>query len=170
MSCRPFFSEVARLPRQAGTVSAQPDIGEACQMRPRRSQNRTPIHAYLRRQVVIIGSGPAGLILGGCWRGPASMPSSSSGKSRDFVLSRIRAGVLEDGTVNLLRDLGVGARMDREGLPHDGFALGLNSRRLRIDVKGLTGKPVMVYGQTRSPCDLMDARVAAGAHHDLRGR
>jgi p-hydroxybenzoate 3-monooxygenase len=115
-----------------------------------------------RRQVVIIGSGPAGLILGGLLARAGIDAVILERKSRDYVLSRIRAGVLEDGTVNLLRDLGVGVRMDREGLPHEGFALGLNSRRLRIDVKGLTGKLVMVYGQTEITRDLMDARVAAG--------
>ena len=82
----------------------------------------------------------------------------------DYVLGRIRAGVLEQGTADLLREAGAGARMDAEGLLHDGFELVLNGRRVRIDLKALTGgKQVMVYGQTEVTRDLMQARAASGA-------
>jgi p-hydroxybenzoate 3-monooxygenase len=84
-------------------------------------------------------------------------------KSRDYVLSRIRAGVLEEGTVDILRRIGVAGRLEREGLRHDGFALGHANRRLRVDLAELTGgKHVTVYGQTEVTRDLMDHRLASG--------
>src|SRR5690606_39940127 len=67
---------------------------------------------------------------------------------RSYVLGRIRAGVLEQGTVELLREAGAGERMNREGLPHDGFHIGVDGELQRIDLKQLTGKQVLVYGQT----------------------
>jgi p-hydroxybenzoate 3-monooxygenase len=80
-----------------------------------------------------------------------------------YVLGRIRAGVLEQTTVDLLDEAGVGARMHAEGLVHDGFELCFGGQRHRIDLHGLTGgKRVMVYGQTEVTRDLMDARSAAG--------
>jgi p-hydroxybenzoate 3-monooxygenase len=80
------------------------------------------------------------------------------------VLGRIRAGVLEQGMVDLLREAQAGARMDREGHVHDGFTLSFNGKRERIDLKSLTGgSTVMVYGQTEVTRDLMDARAAKGA-------
>jgi p-hydroxybenzoate 3-monooxygenase len=78
------------------------------------------------------------------------------------VLGRIRAGVLEQVTVDLLDELGVGARMHAEGLPHDGFDLCFEGQRHRIDLHALTGKRVTVYGQTEITRDLMDARTASG--------
>jgi p-hydroxybenzoate 3-monooxygenase len=82
-------------------------------------------------------------------------------RSADYVLGRIRAGVLEQVTVDLLDELGVGARMHAEGLPHDGFELCFAGQRHRIDLHGLTGKRVMVYGQTEVTRDLMQAREAS---------
>ncbi len=78
------------------------------------------------------------------------------------MLSRIRAGVLEFGTVDLLHEAGVGARMDREGFVHDGTHIALQNRGFRIDFKALTGKQVMVYGQTEVTADLYKARDAMG--------
>jgi len=84
-------------------------------------------------------------------------------RSREHVLSRIRAGVLERGTVELLKSVGAAERLEHEGLRHDGFALGYNNHSLRIDVNGLTGgKSVTVYGQTEVTRDLMSARERSG--------
>jgi p-hydroxybenzoate 3-monooxygenase len=83
-------------------------------------------------------------------------------QSRDYVLSRIRAGVLEQGTVALLEQAGVGERVHREGLPHDGVLLQFDSRLHRIDFRDLVGKSVTVYGQTEVTRDLMNARDAVG--------
>ncbi len=116
-----------------------------------------------RTQVAIIGSGPAGLLLGALLAKAGVDAVILERKSRDYVLSRIRAGVLEQGTVDILRSVGVANRLDAEGLPHDGFALGFANRRFRIDLKSLTGGAhVTVYGQTEVTRDLMDARAAAG--------
>jgi len=84
-------------------------------------------------------------------------------KSKDYVLGRIRAGVLEQGAVGLIREAGAGARLDREGLVHDGTEILFQGNRRRIDFKALTGKTVTVYGQTEVTRDLMDAREAIGA-------
>jgi p-hydroxybenzoate 3-monooxygenase len=117
----------------------------------------------MRTQVIIIGSGPCGLILGALLAKAGIEAVILERQSRDYVLSRIRAGVLEQGTVEMLRGLGVANRLDREGLPHTGFALGFDSRRFRIDLAALTGgKHVTVYGQTEVTRDLMDARAGAG--------
>jgi p-hydroxybenzoate 3-monooxygenase len=125
----------------------------------------------MRTQVAIIGAGPAGLLLGQLLhvRGIASVVLER--RSRDYVLSRIRAGVLEQGTVDLLAEAGVDSRLRREGLVHEGFAVGFHARRLRIDLKRLTGKTVTVYGQTEVTRDLMEARDAAGlrAVYDAEG-
>jgi p-hydroxybenzoate 3-monooxygenase len=116
----------------------------------------------MRTQVAIIGSGPAGLLLGALLHKAGIDAVILERKDRDYVLARIRAGVLEQGTVNLLASVGVDARLKAEGLPHDGFAMGFANRRLRIDLAALTGKHVTVYGQTEVTRDLMDARLAAG--------
>ena len=107
--------------------------------------------------VVIIGGGPAGLLLGRLL-GLAGVESIIlERQSRDHVLARVRAGVLEWGTVEALRAAGVGERMDREGTVHDGVGLSFSGRHVRIDFKGLTGKGVMVYGQTQVTKDLYAA-------------
>jgi p-hydroxybenzoate 3-monooxygenase len=117
-----------------------------------------------RTQIAIVGAGPAGLLLGQLLHRAGVETVILERQSRAYVEARIRAGVLEQGTVDLLDEAGVGARMHREGLPHDGFDLAYDGLRHRIDLAGLTGgKHVMVYGQTELTKDLGDARAAAGA-------
>ncbi|MGR3571997.1 4-hydroxybenzoate 3-monooxygenase [Brevirhabdus sp.] len=115
----------------------------------------------MRTQVCIIGGGPSGLLLSQILHRAGIDTVVLERKSRDYVLGRIRAGVLEWGTVELLRSAGVGARMDAEGFAHDGTFLALQNRGFRIDFRQLTGKQVMVYGQTEVTRDLYDARAAA---------
>jgi p-hydroxybenzoate 3-monooxygenase len=116
----------------------------------------------MRTQVVIVGAGPSGLLLGALL-GKAGIDNVIvEARSAEYVLGRIRAGVLEQVSVDLLDEVGVGARMHAEGLPHDGFDLCFGGQRHRIDLFGLTGKRVMVYGQTELTRDLMDARKASG--------
>lgn len=118
----------------------------------------------MKTQVAIIGAGPAGLLLGQLLHKAGIDSVILERQTPDYVLSRIRAGVLEQGTADLLREAGASPRMDAEGLLHDGFELVLNGRRERIDLKALTGgKQVMVYGQTEVTRDLMQARAASGA-------
>lgn len=118
----------------------------------------------MKTQVAIIGAGPAGLLLGQLLHKAGIDSVILERQTPDYVLGRIRAGVLEQGTADLLRQAGASARMDAEGLLHDGFELVLNGRRERIDLKALTGgKQVMVYGQTEVTRDLMQARAANGA-------
>jgi p-hydroxybenzoate 3-monooxygenase len=116
-----------------------------------------------RTQVAIIGSGPAGLLLGQFLHKAGIDTIILERHTRDHVVGRIRAGVLEQGTVGLIDEAGCGARMHREGLIHDGIELSIRGVHHRIDFKDLTGKSVMVYGQTEVTRDLMDARAAAGA-------
>ncbi|HJV69678.1 4-hydroxybenzoate 3-monooxygenase [Ideonella sp.] len=116
----------------------------------------------MRTQVAIIGAGPAGLLLGALLHKYGVDHVILERQTPDYVLGRIRAGVLEQVAVDLLDEAGVGARMHREGLPHDGFSLAFDGGHHRIDLHGLTGKRVMVYGQTELTRDLMDARRAAG--------
>jgi p-hydroxybenzoate 3-monooxygenase len=117
----------------------------------------------MRTQVVIIGSGPAGLLLGQLLAKEGIETVILEQKSKDYVLGRIRAGVLEQGSVGLIEDAGAGARMRREGLVHEGTEIAFGGVRHRIDFKALTGKTVMVYGQTEVTRDLMDARAEIGA-------
>ncbi|GAB2785775.1 4-hydroxybenzoate 3-monooxygenase [Halomonas shantousis] len=118
----------------------------------------------MKTQVAIIGAGPSGLLLGQLLHRQGIDNVIVERRSGEYVLGRIRAGVLEQGMVDLLREAGVDTRMEQEGLPHDGFELAFANRRVRIDLKGLTGgKTVMVYGQTEVTRDLMEAREAAGA-------
>ena len=117
----------------------------------------------MRTQVAIIGAGPSGLLLGQLLHQAGIDNVIIERQSPDYVLGRIRAGVLEQVTVDLLDEAGVGARMHREGLVHGGFEMLFQGARHRIDLERLTGgKNVMVYGQTEVTHDLMDARSAAG--------
>ena len=116
-----------------------------------------------RTQVAIIGAGPSGLLLGQLLHNAGIDNVIFERRSGDYVLSRIRAGVLEQTTADLLDQAGVGARMHREGLVHDGIELSFGGARHRIDLRGLTkGKQVVIYGQTEVTHDLMDARRAFG--------
>jgi len=117
----------------------------------------------MRVQVAIVGSGPAGLLLGQLLHRAGIDTLILEQRSRDHVLGRIRAGVLEQGAVDLLDEAGVGARLHAEGLVHGGVEISFGGRRHRIDLQGLTGSNVTVYGQTEVTRDLMDARAAAGA-------
>ena len=117
----------------------------------------------MRTQVAIIGGGPAGLLLSHILHRNGIDNVVLERQSRAYVLDRIRAGVLEAGTVALLREVGLGARMDREGHPHDGSAIAWEGRpRFFIDTKKYTGKQLMAYGQTSITEDLYAARDAAG--------
>lgn len=117
----------------------------------------------MRTQVAIIGAGPAGLLLGQLLSRAGIDNVILERRSADYVLSRIRAGVLEQGMVDLLHEAGVGERLDREGLVHDGFALAFRGTLHRIDLKELSGgKTVTVYGQTEVTHDLIDARQRLG--------
>ena len=117
----------------------------------------------MRVQVAIIGSGPAGLLLGQLLHRAGIDAIIIEQRSKHYVLDRIRAGVLEMGTVEMLDRLGVGKRLHAEGLVHDGVEISYSAGRQRIDLTGLTGRHVVVYGQTEVTRDLMDAREAAGA-------
>jgi len=117
----------------------------------------------MRTQVAIIGAGPSGLLLGQLLFKAGIDNVIVERQSGEYVLSRIRAGVLEQVSVDLLDECGVGARMHREGLVHKGIELLFKGARHRIDFPSLTGgKTVTVYGQTEVTHDLMDARKAEG--------
>lgn len=122
-----------------------------------------------RTQVAIIGAGPAGLLLGQLLHKAGIDATIIEQRSGDYVLGRIRAGVLEPGTVGLLDAVGASARLHAEGLVHDGTLLAFGGVNHHIDFKALTGKTVTVYGQTEVTRDLMDARAACGAttHYEV---
>ena len=123
----------------------------------------------MRTQVAIIGSGPSGLLLGRLLSRAGIESVILERSSREHVLGRIRAGVLEQGTVDLLHEAGVGARLRAEGLPHAGFSIAFDDRLHRIDLAGLTGKHVTVYGQTEVTHDLIESREADGlaTHYEV---
>ncbi|MCU4178680.1 4-hydroxybenzoate 3-monooxygenase [Bosea sp. BH3] len=117
----------------------------------------------MRTQVAIIGAGPAGLLLGQLLSRAGIDNVILERRDRDYVLSRIRAGVLEQGMVDLLQEAGVSERLGREGLVHDGFSLAFHGVLHRIDLEELTGgRTVTVYGQTEVTRDLVEARQALG--------
>lgn len=116
----------------------------------------------MKTQVAIIGAGPAGLLLGHLLGAEGIECVVVERATPDYVLGRIRAGVLEGGTTDLLTQLGLDARLKAEGIPHDGFCLADGERLIRIDVAALTGKHVTVYGQTEVTRDLMDAAPERG--------
>ncbi|MGY2681430.1 p-hydroxybenzoate 3-monooxygenase [Pseudomonas tolaasii] len=118
----------------------------------------------LKTQVAIIGAGPSGLLLGQLLHNAGIQTLIVERQRADYVKGRIRAGVLEQGMVDLLREAGVSRRMDAEGLVHHGFELALDGQLSPIDLNALTGgQSVMVYGQTEVTRDLMAARADAGA-------
>jgi p-hydroxybenzoate 3-monooxygenase len=116
----------------------------------------------MRTQVGIIGAGPSGLLLGQLLHKQGISNVILEQRSGDYVLGRVRAGVIERGMVQLMDEAGVGARLHAEGLVHDGIELSFGGTRHRIDFKALTGQAVVIYGQTEITRDLMEARAAAG--------
>ncbi len=115
----------------------------------------------MRTQVCIIGGGPSGLLLSQLLHRKGIDSVVLERKTRDYVLGRIRAGVLEKGFVQLMREAGVADRMDREGFIHDGTMIAYDNHQFRIDFTRHTGTPVVVYGQTEVTRDLYDAREAS---------
>ncbi len=117
----------------------------------------------MRTQVAIIGAGPSGLLLGQLLHTAGIDAVILERQSADYVLSRIRAGVLEQVTIDLMDEAGVGTRMHQQGLVHNGFDMLFKGQRHRINLDRLTGgRHVMVYGQTEVTKDLMEARQLAG--------
>ena len=116
----------------------------------------------MKTQVAIVGAGPAGLMLGHLLRQARIDAIILERRTAEHVLSRIRAGVLETATTDILEDLDLADRMRAEGLPHEGFNLADGERLIRINIKALTGKEVMVYGQTELTKDLIDSAPARG--------
>ena len=116
----------------------------------------------MRTKVAIIGAGPAGLLLGQLLHTYGIDNVILERQTPDYVLGRIRAGLLEEGTVALLDQVGAGARAHRDGLVHHGVELAFGGARHRIDMTAATGKTVTIYGQTEVTLDLMNARSAAG--------
>lgn len=115
-----------------------------------------------RTHIVIIGGGPSGLLLSQLLHKRGVQSVVLERKSKDYVLSRIRAGVLERGLLGLMEEAGIGGRMAKEGFAHDGTLISYGDEMFRIDFKELTGHSVMVYGQTEVTRDLYDAREAMG--------
>jgi p-hydroxybenzoate 3-monooxygenase len=113
----------------------------------------------MRTQVAIIGAGPAGLLLAHLLHQQGIDSVVLEAKSRHYVENRVRAGVLEHQSVDILNDAGVGARMMKEGLLHKGICLHFAGRSHRIDFEELTGRAVMIYGQQEVVKDLIAARL-----------
>lgn len=118
----------------------------------------------MRTQVAIIGSGPSGLLLGRLLTLAGIDNVVIDRVDRDYILGRVRAGVLEQGMVDMMHEAQAAERLDAEGLPHDGFDIALDGALHHIDLAGLTGgRRVTIYGQTELTRDLMDRREADGA-------
>jgi p-hydroxybenzoate 3-monooxygenase len=117
--------------------------------------------ATISTQVGIIGAGPAGLLLGQLLHLNGIDSVIVENRSRDYVIDRVRAGVLEQWTVDLMVAMGAGHRLQREGLRHDGLYISFRGQRHQIDLAGLTGKAITVYGQNEVVKDLIDARLAS---------
>ena len=118
----------------------------------------------MRTNVAIIGSGPSGLLLGQLLSTIGVDTVILDRVDKDYILGRVRAGVLEDGCVRLMAKVGLDGRLRKQGLVHDGFSIAFDGQCRRIDLAGLTGgKRVTVYGQTELTADLMAGREASGA-------
>jgi p-hydroxybenzoate 3-monooxygenase len=122
------------------------DIARGGRLRPK--PQKPPGDQALRTKVAIIGAGPAGLLLGQLLRSYGIDNVILERHTGEYVLGRIRAGLLEEGTVALMDEVGAGKRAHAEGLIHDGIELAFAGHRHRIDMRALTGKTVMIYGQT----------------------
>jgi p-hydroxybenzoate 3-monooxygenase len=116
----------------------------------------------MRTQVGIVGAGPAGLLLSFLLRRAGIDCVILENRSRQYVIERVRAGLLEQGTVDLVNELGLGARLQREGLVHHGLELRFGGKSHRIALTDLTGKTVTIYGQNELVTDLIDARLSSG--------
>jgi p-hydroxybenzoate 3-monooxygenase len=124
----------------------------------------TAPHSVTRTQVGIVGGGPAGLMLGHLLQQQGIDSIVLERSTAEHVVERVRAGVLEQGSVDLLTSAGVGERVAREGLRHDGIYIAFGGTRHRIDMAGLTGgRAITIYGQNEVVHDLIDARRASGA-------
>lgn len=121
----------------------------------------------MKTQVAIIGGGPSGLLLSQLLHTRGIDSVVLERKTKDYVLSRIRAGVLEQGLVRLMEEAGCAARLHAEGIPHDGTLISYGNEIFRIDFREHTGTPVMVYGQTEVTRDLYEAREKAGGHTEF---
>ena len=126
--------------------------------RPLRAGGMSSAHT----QVAIVGAGPAGLVLAQLLHREGIDSVVLEARSREYVESRVRAGVLEHGTVELLTELGVAARLHEQGLPHHGLELQFEGARHRIDLSELTGRHITVYGQQEVVKDLIAARLETG--------
>lgn len=118
--------------------------------------------ASMKTQVAIIGAGPAGLVLAHILKQQGIDSVVLEARSREYVEARVRAGVLEAGTIDTLNNLGLGERMMREGLLDDGLDIRFRGQNIHMDLPGLTGRSVRIYGQQEVVKDLIAARVAAG--------
>jgi p-hydroxybenzoate 3-monooxygenase len=116
----------------------------------------------VRTQVAIVGAGPSGLLLGQLLDRAGIETVVLERRTAEYVLGRIRAGVLEQGTVDILELAGVADRLEAEALTHDGVELSRNGERIRIDFTSFVDRSITVYGQTELTRDLMDAREASG--------
>ena len=140
-----------------------PDIRGGCRIDKAAGAGQNDgMDTRLRTRIVIVGAGPAGLMLGRLLDRRGIDNIILEQRSAEYVLGRIRAGVLEPGSAALLDEAGVGARMHAEGLPHRGAEFSFDGDALRIDFAELVDRRVMVYGQTEVTRDLMDARRAEG--------
>ena len=124
----------------------------------------------MRTKVAIIGAGPAGLLLGQLLHTYGIDNVILERQTGDYVLGRIRAGVLEEGTVALLDEVGAGARAHREGLVHEGVEIAFSGRATASTCTASTGKTVMIYGQTEVTLRPDERAQGGGSRHDLRGR
>jgi p-hydroxybenzoate 3-monooxygenase len=128
----------------------------------RKTARSDPEAHGVKAEVMIIGGGPSGLLLALLLHRAGIDCVVLERQTREYVEARIRAGLLEWGTVELIDAAGIGHRVHAEGLVHDGFSLAFEGRTHRVDLKGLAGKSVLVYGQTEIQKDLTDAVIAAG--------
>jgi hypothetical protein len=124
----------------------------------------------MRTHVVIVGAGPSGLLLSQLLHHYGIDNIILERKDACYVLARVRAGVLEQGTVDTLRNIGVADRLLADGLPHDGIEIAFGGARHRIDMRKATGKHVTIYGQTEATRDLMDARPEPDCPRFMRPR
>src|SRR5881394_1712777 len=116
----------------------------------------------IRTQVGIVGAGPAGLMLAHLLHLAGIDSFIIENRAQDYVIERVRAGVLEQSTVDLMVKNGVGERLQREGMFHDGIYINVFGKRRRIDMAGLTGRRITVYGQNEVVKDLIAARFGTG--------